>query len=189
MRGVEPERVSSLCEASILLESLCARLAASRITAVELGRLKKVHRACEACHQEGDVDGYALENRRFHSAVIAATQNQDLADAVEFCRLRIAPYQRMPFRSFERRAASQENHRRAGKGRSGRSGAGDERASESRGNCHRRTSSERSIAYLRRATRPYAVGCFLSSPSDRSEAASGKVRSLVRRLGHWAIRL
>ena len=112
VRGVEPERVSSLCEASILLESLCARLAASRITAVELGRLKKVHRACEACHQEGDVDGYALENRRFHSAVIAATQNQDLADAVEFCRLRIAPYQRMPFRSFDRRAASQREHKR-----------------------------------------------------------------------------
>lgn len=109
---VEPSRVASLCEASILLESLCARLAATRITAVELGRLKKIHLACESCHQNGDVDGYALENRRFHSAVIAATQNEDLAASVEYCRLRIAPFQRTPFRSRTRRDSSQQEHQR-----------------------------------------------------------------------------
>ena len=109
---VEPSRVASLCEASILLESLCARLAATRITAVELGRLKKIHLACEVCHVNGDVDGYALENRRFHSTVIAATQNEDLAASVEHCRLRIAPFQRTPFGSADRRAASQKEHQR-----------------------------------------------------------------------------
>ena len=110
VQGVEPSRVASLCEASILLESLCARLAAARITAVEVGRLRKIHAACEARHKDGDATGYALENRRFHSAIIAATHNQDLADSVEHCRLRIAPFQRAPFRSDARRAASQKEH-------------------------------------------------------------------------------
>ncbi len=110
VQGVEPGRVSSLCEASILLESLCAKLAAVRITAVELGRLRRIHEACGTCHSTGDVEGYALENRKFHSAIISATQNQDLQDTVEFCRMRIAPYQRAPFKSSARRQASQEEH-------------------------------------------------------------------------------
>jgi DNA-binding GntR family transcriptional regulator len=109
---VEPERVASLCEASILLESLCARLAAARITAVELGRLKRIHAACETHHQASDIEGYALENRKFHSAIIAATQNEDLVDSVEFCRLRIAPYQRAQFKSAKLRQASQDEHQR-----------------------------------------------------------------------------
>jgi len=104
---VEAGRVSSLCETSILLETLCARLAAVRITTIELGRLRLILNACDACHQKGDVEGFALENRNFHSAVIAATQNQDLADTVEFCRLRIAPYHRAPFKSAARRVSAQ----------------------------------------------------------------------------------
>lgn len=112
VQGVEPSRVASLSEASILLESLCARLAAARITAVELGRLRHIHDACQACHEAGDVDGYALENRRFHSAILSATRNQDLVDSVEFCRMRIAPYQRTPFKSSVRRQASQDEHSR-----------------------------------------------------------------------------
>ncbi len=108
--NVEPARVMSLCEANILLETLCARVAAGRISAVELGRLRRLHAACEACHASDDADGYALENRMFHSTVIEATRNIDLGDAVELCRLRIAPYQRLPFRSAERRADSQREH-------------------------------------------------------------------------------
>ncbi|XDZ64448.1 GntR family transcriptional regulator [Alphaproteobacteria bacterium LSUCC0396] len=107
VQRVEAGRVSSLCETSILLETLCARLAAVRITTIELGRLRLVLNACDACHQKGDVEGFALENRNFHSAVIAATQNQDLADTVEFCRLRIAPYHRAPFKSAARRVSAQ----------------------------------------------------------------------------------
>lgn len=110
VQEVAPGRVASLCEASILLESLCARLAAARITAVELGRLRRIHQACDSYHQSSDFSGYALENRKFHSAIISATQNQDLEAAVESFRLRIAPYQRTPFRSSARRQASQNEH-------------------------------------------------------------------------------
>ena len=106
VQRVEAGRVSSLCEASILLETLCSRLAAVRITTIELGRLRLVLNACEACHQKLDVEGFALENRNFHSAIIASTQNQDLVDTVEFCRLRIAPYHRAPFKSASRRVSA-----------------------------------------------------------------------------------
>jgi len=109
---IDRQRLGTLCEASIELESLCARLAAVRITAVELGRLKKIHQACEHCHNADDSAGYALENRKFHSAVIRNTQNEDLADAVEHCRLKIAPFQRVPFKSKARRAASQQEHQK-----------------------------------------------------------------------------
>ncbi|MCV0424171.1 MAG: GntR family transcriptional regulator [Roseibium sp.] len=112
VQGVEIERVASLCEASILLESLCAKLAASRISAVEIGRLRKIHEQCETLHKSGDAEGYALANRKFHSAIISGTQNTDLIDAVEFCRLRIAPFQRAPFQSADRRAESQKEHKR-----------------------------------------------------------------------------
>lgn len=112
VQGVERDRVSALCEASILLESLCAKLAATRITAVQLGRLVRIHQMCELHHKACDMKAYALENRKFHSAIIAATQNPDLVDSVEFCRLRIAPYQRAPFKSAERRQASQNEHQR-----------------------------------------------------------------------------
>ncbi len=112
VKKVEPARVASLCEASILLEALCAKLAATRMSAVELGRLRKIHEECEACHRAGDAAGYALANRRFHSTIIAGTQNLDLADAVEHCRLRIAPFQRAPFQSADRRSKSQVEHAR-----------------------------------------------------------------------------
>tara|TARA_R110002167_G_scaffold184083_1_gene384497 strand:- start:105 stop:398 length:294 start_codon:yes stop_codon:yes gene_type:complete len=49
-------------------------------------------------------------NRKFHGAIIAATHNPDLRDSVEFCRVRIAPFQRVPFKSADRRAASQIEH-------------------------------------------------------------------------------
>jgi len=107
---IDQERVGSLCEASIQLESLCAGLAASRMTAIEVGRLKSIHTECEARHKAGDTDGYALENRRFHSSVIQGTHNPDLGDVVELCRLRIAPYQRLPFTLASRREASQREH-------------------------------------------------------------------------------
>lgn len=107
VQRVEAARVSSLCEASILLETLCARLAAVRITTIELGRLRLVLNACDTCHHNGDVEGFALKSRNFHSAVIAATQNQDLVDTVEFCRLRIAPYHRAPFKAAARRVSAQ----------------------------------------------------------------------------------
>ena len=101
-----------MCEASILLESICARLAAGRMTAVEVGRLCRIHEACQACHEAGDALGYAAENRKFHSAIIEGAKNPDLRDAVEFVRLRIAPFQRAPFASAERRDASQAEHAR-----------------------------------------------------------------------------
>lgn len=108
--SVEPARVMSLCEANILLETLCARLAAGRITAVELGRLKRLHVACQTCHVTSDANGYALKNRLFHSTIIEATHNIDLGESVELCRLRIAPFQRLPFHSAQRRAESQQEH-------------------------------------------------------------------------------
>lgn len=110
VKDVEPARVASLCEAMVLLESLCARLAATRISAIEIARLKKIYTACESFHEQDDADGYAGENRKFHSAIIDATHNIDLAEAVEFCRLRIAPFQRLPFRSAARRESSQAEH-------------------------------------------------------------------------------
>jgi DNA-binding GntR family transcriptional regulator len=110
VRPIEQARVSSLCEAAIELESLCARLAASKMSVMELGRLKSWHEACAAADSSDDVDRYAQSNRNFHSTIITGTHNSDLADCVEMCRLRIAPYQRLPFALEERRAAVQAEH-------------------------------------------------------------------------------
>ena len=110
--GIAPSRVASLCETSILLETLCARLAALRMSAVELGRLKRAHDECERYHLADDVSCFALANRRFHAAIILGTQNRDLADAVDLCRLRIAPFQRAPFHSSKRRIETQQEHLR-----------------------------------------------------------------------------
>jgi DNA-binding GntR family transcriptional regulator len=111
VHGIDADRIAELCEASLLLETMCIRLAAVRMTSIDIGHLSKIFEACEACHLAGDASGYALENRKFHSTIIKATRNKDLADTVEFCRLRIAPFQRAPFKSFDRREASQLEHK------------------------------------------------------------------------------
>lgn len=111
VHGIDAERITALCEASMLLEALSIRLAAVRMTSIDISHLRKIFDACEACHLAGDASGYALENRKFHSTIIKATRNKDLCDSVEFCRLRIAPFQRAPFKSFDRRAASQREHK------------------------------------------------------------------------------
>jgi DNA-binding GntR family transcriptional regulator len=110
VRPIEQARVSSLCEAVIELESLCARLAAIKLSVMELGRLSALHEACAATHDAADTDGYAQSNRNFHSAIIAGTHNADLVDCVEMCRLRIAPYQRLQFALSARRVAAQAEH-------------------------------------------------------------------------------
>ncbi len=110
VRPIEQARVSSLCEAAIELEALCARLAATKMSVMELGRLRAWHEACATAHASADVDAYAQCNRNLHSAIIAGTHNADLADCVEMCRLRIAPYQRLQFALSARRAAAQEEH-------------------------------------------------------------------------------
>jgi DNA-binding GntR family transcriptional regulator len=110
VQPIDQTRVVSLCEAAMELESLCARLAAIRMSVVDLGRLRQIHRACEAARAAGDASAFAAENRKFHSAVIAGTHNPHLADAVEFCRLRLAPYQKVQFDSPARQQATQDEH-------------------------------------------------------------------------------
>jgi DNA-binding GntR family transcriptional regulator len=103
-------RVASLCEAVIELEGLCARMAALKMSVVELGRLKEFHGACGSAHEADDTYAYALKNRSFHYAIVAGTHNPDLVDSVELCRLRVAPYQKLQFSVAARRAASQIEH-------------------------------------------------------------------------------
>jgi DNA-binding GntR family transcriptional regulator len=110
VQPIEQARVSSVCEAVIELESLCARLAAVRLSVLELGRLSALHEACAVAHAAADTDGYAQSNRNFHTVIIAGTHNADLVDCVEMCRLRIAPYQRLPFALSARRVAAQAEH-------------------------------------------------------------------------------
>ena len=106
--SIDQDQVAQLCEAVIELEALCIRLAARKMSAVEVGRIKEIIAASAAAKK--NPDAFAAENRKFHSAIIAGTQNPHLADVVEMCRLRLAPYQRVQFIAAARRSAAQAEY-------------------------------------------------------------------------------
>lgn len=61
------------------LEALAAKLAALRITKVELDALEALHVRMKVCHNEGNMAAYFDLNREVHDLVVDAAKNNDLA--------------------------------------------------------------------------------------------------------------
>ncbi|PJK30343.1 GntR family transcriptional regulator [Minwuia thermotolerans] len=110
VRQVTAERLSQMFEVMAELEAACARLAAERMTAAELGELLALHEETRIAVENGDHEAYEVLNRRFHNAIYSGTHNDMLVDTTLEARRRVAPYRRAQFSVAGRVAASYDEH-------------------------------------------------------------------------------
>lgn len=108
--SVSPQRLLEMFEVMAELESMCARLAARRITEDDLGRLQAAHQECLDAAQRKDADGYFYANERFHLAIYGAAQNQFLMEQAAALQRRLRPYRRLQLRVRNRVQHSFEEH-------------------------------------------------------------------------------
>lgn len=106
------DRLIEMFEVMAELEGMCGRLAARRITALELGELRDALRRCEQAAGNGDTDEYYYENEAFHSCIYAASHNAFLADEARQLKMRLKPYRRLQLKVRHRMQSSLDEHRR-----------------------------------------------------------------------------
>jgi DNA-binding GntR family transcriptional regulator len=95
------------------LESLCARFAATRITAREKELLVETHeRSAQVLESNGDDSEYARLGRRFHVLIMQATHNAVLIETTDKLALHTLPYRRFQLRQYGRSEANQTDHGR-----------------------------------------------------------------------------
>jgi DNA-binding GntR family transcriptional regulator len=99
-----------LFEVMAELESMCARLAARRMTPEERQALKAVHEACGRLVKKGDPDAYYTMNTRFHEAIYAGAHNRTLEDMTRGIRNRLTAYRRYQLHQAGRLANSFAEH-------------------------------------------------------------------------------
>ncbi len=107
-----PERLEGMFEAMAELESLCAGLAAERMTSTERYTLATVHENLRALIQAGDPQRYHEINEAFHGAIYTGAHNAYLAELTIATRTRVQPFRRAQFRNLGRLAKSHVEHDR-----------------------------------------------------------------------------
>ena len=75
--------VREISEVRTVLEGLCARLAAERATAEQLGKLEQTHREFERVIKAGDNKALLAVDHKFHQALYEASGNRFLARALD----------------------------------------------------------------------------------------------------------
>ena len=92
------------------LEAVCARWAATAMTAAERRALRAGHVAAAALVQAGDRAGYVAANDDFHSAIYTGSHSDYLAELARGARQRVAPFRRAQFDDLGRLARSHAEH-------------------------------------------------------------------------------
>jgi DNA-binding GntR family transcriptional regulator len=104
------ERLCEMFEVMAELESMCARLAARRISPDEQSRLMSAHLACEAALNAGQADLYYQNNEIFHQCLYAASHNVFLVEQATTLQRRLRPYRRLQLRVRNRMGSSYAEH-------------------------------------------------------------------------------
>jgi len=107
-----PNRAELLAmfEALQELESVCAGLAAERMSAAECAELAAINNALHDVVMIGDAQRYHEVNIQFHSAIYVGSHNPYLAEITRTTRERIAPFSRVQFRTKGRLERSHREH-------------------------------------------------------------------------------
>jgi len=106
------ERLSQLYEAIGELETLCARLAAQRMTAIERKELELALAPLRAAATAGDRDSYLEHSDMLHDVIHRGCHNPFLLELVRAYRLRSLPFRNLQRYSRERVRNSSEEHQR-----------------------------------------------------------------------------
>jgi DNA-binding GntR family transcriptional regulator len=92
------------------LESLCASMAARRISAAQLSELSGLHNELVQLSSENQIEAFYEVNRRFHELIYEASQNQFLADQTRALRNRIGSYRKLVTNRPSRRRDTLTEH-------------------------------------------------------------------------------
>jgi DNA-binding GntR family transcriptional regulator len=92
------------------LEAMCGRLAARRITEIELKQLSTVHKACKSAAESRNPDAYYYANEQFHFTIYAASHNGFLADQARQLHRKLRVYRRLQLRVRDRVSNSFAEH-------------------------------------------------------------------------------
>ncbi len=93
------------------LESMCGRLAAKRISDVQLKAFSAACRKCEQAEETGDRDAYYRENETFHQVLYEAGGNGFLQSQALKLQKRLQPFRRLQLGVRGRVRQSLEEHR------------------------------------------------------------------------------
>jgi DNA-binding GntR family transcriptional regulator len=75
--------VHEISEVRNVLEGMCARLAAERVTPEQVARMEQAHREFERVIKDGDNRALIAVDRKFHQALYEASGNRFLARALD----------------------------------------------------------------------------------------------------------
>ena len=108
----DSEHLAETFEFMADLESLCARYAATRMSAAERRQLEEHHFAAGELVRRGDRESYATHNAEFHELIYRFSHNRSLEETAQTTRRRLAPYRRGQFGVLGRLALSFTEHER-----------------------------------------------------------------------------
>ena len=104
------EELGQMFEAMEEIETICANLAAKRMTFLARVEIEAAHRACYDAAEAGDRESYLRANEAFHRAIYDATQNRYVAGIAADFRRRTGPFRAKKFQSAEDLMASARGH-------------------------------------------------------------------------------
>ena len=102
--------LSDMLEAECELESLCAQLAAQRMSVVEKKQLEHLHHDTEAAVANGNLADYLVQNKKFHDLICTGTHNKTIATMVQGLRDRLAAFRQAQAGTERRLEVSHEEH-------------------------------------------------------------------------------
>jgi DNA-binding GntR family transcriptional regulator len=102
--------IGELLNADCELESLCARLSAESMSAMEKTELEYVFDVCRQHAEAGDIEQYLQSNAEFHRLILEGSHNSVLSRMVAEVRERLSPYRQYHPAESDRLTNSVEAH-------------------------------------------------------------------------------
>lgn len=109
---VPPARLVDMFAVMLELEALCARLAATHMTAGERAALRALHEGSADLVRGERRGDYVAANDAFHDAIFDGSRNGFLAETARHVRFRLSPFRRAQLESGDRIARSFDEHER-----------------------------------------------------------------------------
>lgn len=104
------EQLAQIFEAMHEIETVCARLAAQRMTLLARAEIEAAQARCVDAAKAGDLAAYLRANEAFHMAIYRATGNPYIRELASDFRRRTGPFRAKKFASADDLIASAESH-------------------------------------------------------------------------------
>ncbi len=104
------KELAQMFEAMFEIETICARLAAQRLTLLARAEMEAAQQECRAAAMADDRPRYLRANESLHFAIYRATQNHWIADLAGDFRRRSGPFRAKKFATHDDLIASSASH-------------------------------------------------------------------------------